>query len=272
MQDFMDLTVVFPAYNEEDRLERTLREAAEYLAARALAAEVIVVDDGSRDGTSALVRRLGRELDLPVRLIRLPRNRGKGYAVRTGVVNAQGRLVLFADADGATPMAELERLEAALDSGADVAIGSRALQGSGTRVDARAYRRLIGRAFHFMVQLLAVKGFKDTQCGFKLFRAEAADELFSRMRMDGFSFDVEVLMLAQRSGYRIAEVPINWTHQPGSRVNLVVDSLRMAYDLLVIRSHILGGRYTQRHLSSVVPAAPPAAPAAVTVPPLTRVS
>lgn len=240
----IDLSVVVPAYNEERRLEAPLREAAAYFRACGRRVELIAVDDGSRDGTSALVRRLGDELP-ELRLIRLPANRGKGFAVRTGVVNARGRRVLFADADGATPMAEVERLDAALDAGGDVAVGSRARQGEGVEVRARWHRRVIGRTFHLLVRTLGVRDVLDTQCGFKLFRAEAAHDLFSRMRVDRFSFDVEVLLMAQRRGWRVAEVPVNWTHQPGSRVNLVTDSARMAADLLVIHAHRLRGHYDE---------------------------
>lgn len=244
----VELSVVVPAFNEEARLEAPLREAAGWLRQRGRPAELIAVDDGSRDGTAALVRRLSAELP-ELRLIRLPANRGKGYAVRTGVVNARGERVLFADADGATPFAEVERLEAELDAGADVAIGSRALHGGDVRVRARLHRRLIGRSFHLLVRLLTVRGINDTQCGFKLFRAAAAHDLFSRMRMDGFSFDVEVLLMAQHRGYRVAEVPVNWEHRPGSRVNLVLDSARMAADLFAIRAHLLRGDYDAPHVA-----------------------
>jgi dolichyl-phosphate beta-glucosyltransferase len=262
MRERPDLSVVIPAYNEEARLEPTLREAAAYLRARGIRAELAVVDDGSRDRTGPLVLRLAEELD-EVRLIRLPANRGKGYAVRTGVVNARGRAVLFADADGATPIAELARLEAALEAGADAAIGSRALAGEGTRVRARLHRRLIGRAFHLLASSLAVRGYHDTQCGFKLFRAATAHDLFSRMRMDGFSFDVELLLMARRRGYRVDEVPVSWTHIPGSRVSLVRDSARMAADLFVIRARALRGDYDRPHLAPLAdPAEPALAPAA----------
>ena len=257
-----ELSVIFPALNEEARLERTLREAAAYFRAAGRAVELIAVDDGSRDGTSRLVRALSAEIP-ELRLIRLPANRGKGYAVRTGVVNARGAAVLFADADGATPIGEVERLEAALAAGADVAIGSRALAGEGVRVKARLHRRVMGRAFHQLVRALTVRGIQDTQCGFKLFRAQVAHELFSRMRMDGFSFDVEVLLMAQRWGHAVAEVPVNWTHQPGSRVRLVRDSLRMARDLFAIRLRLLRGGYDEPHVAPLDADAPAPVLAAV---------
>jgi dolichyl-phosphate beta-glucosyltransferase len=256
-----DLSIVVPAYNEQERLGRTIGSYLEYCRARRLAVELLVVDDGSLDATSALVESLSGEYP-ELRLIRLAENRGKGYAVRTGVVNARGRLVLFADADAATPLSELERLESAIEGGADVAIGSRALAGEGVQVRARLYRRLIGRVFHLLVRTLTVKTVQDTQCGFKLFRGPVAHDLFSRMRMSGFSFDVELLMMAQRRGYRVAEVPVNWVHQPGSKVNLALDSMRMARDLFVIRGHHLSGEYNTPHLApwSAQSGAPPSAP------------
>jgi dolichyl-phosphate beta-glucosyltransferase len=248
MRSYPEYTVVVPAYNEEGRLEPMIREAAEYFRARGASAEIIVVDDGSRDGTSALVQRLMTTYG-ELRLIRLARNRGKGHAVRSGVVNAEGHYVLFADADGSTPMAELERLDAAIQAGAAIAIGSREVAGEGVRVRARWHRRIIGRSFHALVATLTVRGILDTQCGFKLLRADVAQELFSRMLMEGFSFDVELLMMAQRRGHRIVEVPVNWTHRPGSRVNLVADSLRMMRDLFVIRAHAVRGDYNVPHLA-----------------------
>ena len=167
------------------------------------------------------------------------------------MINARGRRVLFADADGATPIAEVERLEAALDDGSDVAIGSRAVAREGVRVNARFYRRIIGRTFHLLVGKLAVQGIHDTQCGFKLFRADVAHDLFSRMRINGFSFDVEVLLMAQRGGYSVSEIPINWTHQPGSKVSIVRDSVKMAADLFVIRAHAMRGRYDVPHVATL---------------------
>jgi dolichyl-phosphate beta-glucosyltransferase len=243
-----DLSVIIPAYNEESRIAPTVRDIVGFCRAGGRAFEVILVDDGSRDGTTAVARVLSEEFP-ELRVIRLAANHGKGYAVRTGVVNAIGRLVLFADADGATPIGEIERLESALESGVDIAIGSRALRDTGVQVQAKLYRHLIGRTFHLLVEWLADGGVKDTQCGFKLFRSTVAQDLFSRMRMNGFSFDVEVLVMARRRGYRVAEIPVNWTHQPGSKVRLTLDSLQMAADLVRIRAHCLRGEYEVPHLA-----------------------
>lgn len=238
----IEISVVIPAYNEAQRLEPTLRSIVAYFRARRRTTEIIVVDDGSRDQTADLVVRLARELP-EIRLIRLDTNRGKGHAVRTGMLDTRGALALFADADGATPISEFGRLEAAIQAGADIAIGSRALHSDDVHVQARAHRRIIGRIFHLLVRTLTVRGLRDTQCGFKLLTDRATHDLFPRMRMDGFSFDVELLLAARRRGYKIAEIPVNWNHIPGSRVNLIFDSLRMAGDLVRIRTRALLGAY-----------------------------
>jgi dolichyl-phosphate beta-glucosyltransferase len=261
-----DLSIVIPAFNEEARLGATLEGYLRYCRDTGRRVELIVVDDGSLDRTSSVVNAFAA--DHPeVRLIRLAENQGKGQAVRSGVVNAQGKLILFADADAATPLREIESLEAALEAGADVAIGSRALGDESVSIKARLHRRVIGRVFHRLVELLGVKGVRDTQCGFKLFRGPVAHDLFSRMRIRGFSFDVEVLLMAQRGGYRIAEVPVNWTHQPGSKVNLVTDSARMLRDLFVIRRRYLSGEYRTPHMA---PWASPQADADVSPKPVER--
>lgn len=236
-----DLTIVIPAYNEEARLRPTLETTLQHVGAADLHAEIIVVDDGSEDGTSRIVEDLAtRHPELE--LVRLPRNRGKGCAVRTGVLAARGRRVLFMDADGSTPMAELRKLQDALDGGADIAIGSRAMGGESVVV-ARLHRRLIGRCFHTLVRGLGVRGIHDTQCGFKLFRGSVARQLFALSRIDGFSFDVEVLLLAQIAGYEIREVPVDWEHRPGSQIRLLHDSASMLWDLIRLRGHLLTGGY-----------------------------
>jgi dolichyl-phosphate beta-glucosyltransferase len=213
--------------------------------------EVIVVDDGSADETTAVVQGIAAG-DARLRVIRLPENHGKGYAVRTGVANALGQRVLFADADGATPFAELARLEAALDAGADVAIGSRAVAEQGVTVATHPGRRAAGRIFHQLVRAAGVRGIADTQCGFKLFTARAASDLFPRLRLTGYAFDVELMLAAQRRTMRVAEVPVNWTHQAGSKVHVVRDGLRMARDVVRIRSYALGGGYSsQRPMTRV---------------------
>jgi len=242
------LSVVIPAFNESERLPSTVASLQAFLREDGRVAEIIIVDDGSMDDTSAQVRQIALS-DPRVRLIRLPQNRGKGYAVRTGVVNAAGARVLFADADGATPFEELLRLDSAIDNGAHIAIGSRALHDRSTRVEARVYRRIAGRLFHAVVRLFAVRGISDTQCGFKLFDAAVAHDLFSRMRMTGYSFDVEVLVMAQRSGYHVSEIPVNWTHIAGSKVRVVRDGLRMARDVLRIRTNALRGLYDRPHIA-----------------------
>lgn len=249
------ISIVIPAFNEAARITPTLLSTLGYLAERGVAGEVLVVDDGSTDETSAVVGGMAAA-DARLRLIRLPDNRGKGYAVRTGVANAAGDRVLFADADGATPIGELARLERELDAGADVAIGSRAVAASGVEVDAKLGRRIAGRIFHRVVRMCGVRGVADTQCGFKLFTAAAARDLFPRLRLTGLAFDVELLLAAQRRDMRIAEVPVNWTHQPGSKVRVVRDGIRMTRDVMRIRSYAMTGVYTRRQpvRASVVPA------------------
>lgn len=244
----MEYSIVVPAFNEQRRLRPTLEEMISYGRARPWDFEIIVVDDGSTDATAQLVRQM-MSTTAELRIISLPANQGKGYAVRAGVLNSRGQFILFADADGSTPIREIERFERYLRDGTDVVIGSRALRDRDARVDAKLYRRLIGRIFHALVRALAVKGFKDTQCGFKIMRARAAYDLFSRMRMSGFSFDVELLSVAVKLGYVVREVAVNWTHMPGSQVNLAVDSLKMARDLFLIRSHLIRGDYDRPHVA-----------------------
>ena len=241
-EDSLRWSVVIPAYNEEKRLPAYLRKTIAYFDDRGEAYEVIVVDDGSHDETVNVVERF--QVDAPsVRLIKLVENRGKGCAVRTGMLETKGTLCLFTDADGATPIRELERLERAIANGADIAIGSRTARDPTRVVQERVFRKISGSIFNIAVRSLGVTGITDTQCGFKLFRAPVARALFSVLQCDGFSFDVELLFLGQRWKYRIDEVPIQWTEQAGSKVRIVRDGRRMIYDIWTVRRNYQRGLY-----------------------------
>lgn len=223
-------SVVIPAFNEADRLPPYLEEVVGYLEGQGAPWEVIVVDDGSTDATADVVLAASRAHS-HVRLLALGRNHGKGEAVRGGMLAATGEYRLFTDADGATPIAELKRLEAALSAGADVAIGSRALSDPAVSVAARAHRVVAGRVFNWLVARSGLAGIADSQCGFKAFTAAAATDLFGRLTTRGFGFDVELLLLAQASGYRIAEVAVNWADRPGSKVGVVRNGPGMLWQI-----------------------------------------
>jgi dolichyl-phosphate beta-glucosyltransferase len=235
-------STVIPAYDEAARLPAYLQGVLAYFQERREPYEVLVVDDGSRDGTADRVRDLQRTTE-QIRLIVLPANRGKGYAVRVGMVNAAGDFRLFADADGATPIRELGRLEPALRAGADVVIGSRVLLDPAVSVRALWHRKIAGRVFNWTVARIGLTGIADSQCGFKLFRAPAAEDLFRSLRTDGFGFDVELLLLARRRGYRVAEVPINWADQPGGKLTVITEGPRMLCQILSARANLALGRY-----------------------------
>lgn len=225
---------MIPAYNEEERILDTLLRINEYLDARGYDSEIIVVDDGSTDSTKQIVEKFA-ETNTRVRLLHHKPNRGKGYAVRSGVLAATGDYVLISDADLATPIEELDGFWSHISDGADIVIASRPLKESKLVQRQPLYRELAGRAFNHVVQLIAVRGIHDTQCGFKLFGRHYAHEIFSRCTLDGFSFDIEALYLAQRLGCRIAEVPVHWYHRPGSKVKLLKDGMHMMADLVRIR-------------------------------------
>jgi len=211
------LSIVLPAYNEERRILPTLRSIDRYLENRRIPAEVLVVDNGSDDGTVDVVETTAFRFG-EIRLIRQGRRGGKGAAVRTGMLSSRGAWILFADADGATPIEEVERLLCEGARGADVAIGSRSLPAPDVRVERSRGRRLVGRLFAALVRCFATPRIADPQCGFKLFRREAADRIFSRQVLERFGFDVEVLFLARQLDCRVSEVPVNWTSVDGSKV------------------------------------------------------
>jgi dolichyl-phosphate beta-glucosyltransferase len=234
------LTVVLPCFNEAGRLPRTLARVREYLAGRGEAYEILVVDDGSSDQTAALAAAVAQE-DPSVRVLRYAQNRGKGYAVAFGMQQARAPRVLFSDADLSTPIEELGKMLPLLEEGYDVVIGSRALKGSDLRVRQPWWRERLGRIMNRCIRALSGLSFPDTQCGFKLFTREAARAVFSRATVDGWLFDVEALVLAQRLGYRITDVPVRWENSPDSRVKLS-HAFRTLEELLYIRMHWLRRR------------------------------
>jgi glycosyltransferase involved in cell wall biosynthesis len=252
-----ELSIVIPAYNEEQRLPETLRRVRAYLDARGTSGEVIVVDDGSRDRTAALVE--ARRADFPaLRLLSNGRNRGKGYSVRHGMLEARGRVVLFTDADLSAPIEEADKLLAALACGErsrtstyDVAIGSRAVDRTLIEVHQSALREFAGIVFNWVVRLVTGLEFVDTQCGFKVFVRESARILFEQQRIEGFGFDPEILFLAKRHGLRAVEIPVRWAHHPATKVHVVRDGLRMFGEVFLIRWNCLRGRYPKSSAPSV---------------------
>ena len=227
-------SIVIPAYNEVERLPRYLREVVGYFDGRDEPYEVLVVDDGSVDDTAGAVRRL-KQAHACVALVRFPANRGKGRAVRAGMLQARGALRLMADADGATPIIEVKRLEAALSAGADFVAGSRARPDPSVRRQTRLHRRVAGHVFNLIARALGAGDVADTQCGFKLFRGPVADDLFGALRTEGFGFDVELLFLARQRGYQVVEVAVNWVDQPGSKVGVLRHGLGMVCEILAAR-------------------------------------
>jgi dolichyl-phosphate beta-glucosyltransferase len=232
------LSLVIPAYNEARRLPPYLASIREYLdRAYPGGYEVLVVDDGSTDALIEVIERLAA--DWPqLHCIRHPENRGKGAAVRSGMLAAQGELLLFADADGATPIEEETRLAAAIRAGADLAVGSRLLSDADHRCARPWFRRLAGRMFAAVARRLMRLSVRDTQCGFKMFRREAGHKIFSAATEPRYLFDLEVLALAQRFGYRIVEAPINWAEVPGGQFSLLGELPRVLIDLLRLRRRL----------------------------------
>lgn len=224
-----ELSIVIPSFNEARRLGPTLEAVGAY--GFGLPYEVVIVDDGSRDGTAEVARRYPR-----CRVIRWTPNRGKGAAVRAGMLAARGRWILMTDADLSTPLDEYARLKAALmQHGGSIAIASRGLRGATIERSQPLYRVLMGKTYNLMVQAMLLPGIWDTQCGFKLFDREAARAIFSRTRLNGFGFDAESLYVARQLGYRLVEVPVRWRNDPDTKVRAWHDSLRMVRELWQIR-------------------------------------
>lgn len=235
----MHLSLVIPAYNEERRIGGTLRHVHEYLARQTYSSEVIVVDDGGTDPTARIV-----QTEFPwVRLLSYRPNRGKGHAVRAGMQTAAGDFRVFYDADASTPIEEVEKLWPLFNDGADVVIGSRSLPQSDVQVHQTWYREDMSRAFNIMLRVLRLTHFADTQCGFKGFTAAACQVVFPRQTVERFSFDAELLFIAQKHGLRIDQVPVRWINSPLTRVNPITDASRTFFDILSIHIKDWSGRY-----------------------------
>ncbi len=237
-------SIVLPAYNEEARLPASLTAIFCYLETSGCADyEVLVVDDGSTDGTAAAAEQFIAKHPR-MRLLRNPGNRGKGYSVRHGMLEARGDWVLFSDSDLSAPIEEVERLlKAATEQGAAVAMGSRALDRSLIQIHQSWFRETAGRTFNLLMRILTGLPFADTQCGFKLFQRRAAQEVFSRQRIERWGFDAEVLFIARKLGFKTIEVPVHWSHSEGTKVNMIRDSANMFIDLFRVRWNYLRGRY-----------------------------
>jgi len=239
-----ELSIVIPSYNEEARLPRSLEKVRAYVAEHHPDAEVIVVDDGSKDGTARVVEQWQREWPA-LRLVPNGGNRGKGYSVRHGMLGARGRVALFTDADLSAPIEEADKLLDALRD-ADVAFGSRAMNRDLISVHQSRLREVAGIIFNRCVRLFTGLSFEDTQCGFKAFQLDRSRIIFEQQRVERFGFDPEILFLAKRHGLRAVEVPVRWAHDPATKVHVFRDSLRMFSDLVVIRWNAIAGRYPKR--------------------------
>lgn len=240
--DRLRYSIVIPAFNEQARIGATLDRVMACIQARGWSAEVLVVDDGSRDQTAAIVTAAAQKFP-QIQLLRNSANRGKGYSVRNGILQARGEVVMFTDADLSAPIEEAERLFDAIRHGADVAIGSRWLDRSRQTLRQPRYRRFFGRCFNGLTRLVMHLPVADTQCGFKAFRRDSAQAIFMRQRIERWGFDPELLYIALRLGLKVQEVPVTWGHDERSRISYLRDGLRMIQDLVMVRLYSLAGLY-----------------------------
>lgn len=235
----LSISVVIPAYNEEKRIGKTLRKILKYFENKKYDYEIIVVDDCSKDKTVHVAEFFKSKR---IKIIKNLCNLGKGGAVRKGMLSAKKKYVLFSDADLSTPIEQIEKFLPFIKK-YDVIIGSRALNDSEIRIKQPFYRVIMGRIFNLIVQILLLKGIKDTQCGFKLFTRKSAKKIFPKQTFKGFSFDVEILYIARKTGYKIKEVPVVWINSPESKVSALKDSIKMFIDLIKIRINSIKGKY-----------------------------
>ncbi|MGA8765133.1 MAG: dolichyl-phosphate beta-glucosyltransferase [Candidatus Sulfotelmatobacter sp.] len=235
-------SIVIPAYNEGARLRATLEKVLAYMRQQKWDTEVIVVNDGSRDNTAEIVQEIART-NPALRLVENPGNRGKGYSVRNGMLNANGQVVLFSDADLSSPIEEMPKLLDALQAGADIAIGSRWLRTELQTQRQPFHRQFFGRIFNLLLRATLGLQFADTQCGFKAFTRQAARTIFPLQRIERWGFDPEILFLARKFGFKVKEVPVLWGHSGGTRIHPLKDGSRMFLDMLRIRWYDVTGKY-----------------------------
>ena len=249
----MTYSIVIPAYNESLRLRATLEKVLAYVHGQHWDAEIVVVNDGSRDNTAEIIRQFAAQ-DSAVRLVENPGNRGKGYSVRNGILNSRGDIVLFSDADLSSPIEETPKLLQAIANGADIAIGSRWLRAELQTKRQSPLRQVFGRVFNLLLRMILGLKFKDTQCGFKAFTRTAARTILPLQKIERWGFDPEILFLARKFNFRVDEVPVHWGHSGGTRINPILDGARMFQEILRIRWYDLTGKYD----GQVAVAAPPA--------------
>jgi len=236
-------SIVLPAYNEHERIAATLEKILAHANQRSWQVEVIVVNDGSTDDTARIVSQYATRNPV-LRLLENPGNRGKGYSVRNGMLHAQGDILLFSDADLSSPIVEADKLFEAIDQGADVAIGSRWLKAELQIKRQPLYRQLFGRIFNLALRFVLGLNFKDTQCGFKAFTQSAAQKLFPLQKIERWGFDPELLYLARKCDLTVTEIPVAWSHREGTRINPIVDGIRMLGEIFIIRWNALSGKYS----------------------------
>jgi glycosyltransferase involved in cell wall biosynthesis len=237
-------SIVLPAFNEGSRIVPGLEKALAFVREQGWKAEIIVVNDGSHDDTAEVVRGYMRNWP-ELRLVENPGNRGKGYSVRHGMLNARGQVLLFSDADFSSPISESVKLIEAIEQGADVAFGSRWLLAEMQTRRQSLLRQFVGRAYNALLRLLLGLPYRDTQCGLKAFSRRAAEIIFTRQHIERWGFDPELLFIARKFGVRMAEVAVEWAHDDRSKINPVVDGLKMFWELLCIRMNNMAGRYEQ---------------------------
>jgi glycosyltransferase involved in cell wall biosynthesis len=236
-------SIIIPAYNESARIAGTLERVLAYTAERSWDAEIIVVNDSSRDNTADIVRSyLGKNPRL--RMLENPGNRGKGYSVRNGMLHANGEILLFSDADLSSPIEEADQLFAAIMQGADIAIGSRWLRTELQTQRQPLHRQIVGRVFNMLLRLTLGLNFKDTQCGFKAFTRRAAKAIFPQQQIERWGFDPELLFLARRFNFKVVEVPVAWAHREGTQISPLRDGTRMFFEMLQIRWNAVSGKYS----------------------------